>query len=84
MATNPRPPWQSRVTFEPDKMGGKACIRGLRLPVATVLRCFASGMTRDEILADYPALEPADLDATLDYAAALADDRVSTLRPTGS
>ncbi|MBL8886721.1 MAG: DUF433 domain-containing protein [Phycisphaerales bacterium] len=72
MATNPRPPWQSRVTFEPDKMGGKACIRGLRMPVATVLRCFASGMTRDEILADYPALEAADLDASFYFAASLS------------
>ncbi|MBX3389072.1 MAG: DUF433 domain-containing protein [Phycisphaeraceae bacterium] len=84
MASPSRVPWRTRVTFEPDKMGGQACIRGLRLPVATVLRCFASGMSREEILSDYPKLEEADLDAALDYAADLAEDRVTTLRPTGS
>lgn len=73
-----------RITFEPDKMGGKPCIRGMRIAVATIIRCLASGMSREEILSDYPDLEQADIEAALEYAAALADGQVISLRPTGS
>jgi uncharacterized protein (DUF433 family) len=73
-----------RITYEADKMGGQPCIRGLRIPVATVLRCLSSKMSREEILSDYPRLEDADIDAALEYATALAEDRVVPLRPTGS
>ena len=73
-----------RITFEPDKMGGKACIRGMRIPVATIIRCLASGMSHREILEDYPDLEEADITAALAYAAMLTEDRVIPLRPTGS
>lgn len=59
-----------RITVEPDKMGGVPCIRGLRIPVATVVGMVAEGMTADEILADYPDLEAGDVTEALRYAAA--------------
>lgn len=65
----------NRITFDPQLMNGRACVRGLRMLVATVLRCIANGMTRAEILAAYPNLEDADITACAEYAAALADDR---------
>ncbi len=58
-----------RITVEPGKMTGKPCLRGLRMPVATVLGMMAAGRTREEMLADFPFLEPADFDACLAYAA---------------
>lgn len=57
-----------RITIDPAVMGSRACVRRLRMPVATVLRCIASGMTRAEILAAYPNLEDADITASLEYA----------------
>ena len=65
-----------RITFDPNQMNGQACIRGLRIPVATVVRCLASGMSADEILSDYPDLEREDIAEALRYAAFLAEDRV--------
>jgi len=50
-----------RITVEPDKMGGQPCIRGLRIPVDTVVAMVADGMTVDEILADLPDLEVEDV-----------------------
>jgi uncharacterized protein (DUF433 family) len=58
-----------RITAEPDKMSGKPCIRGLRIRVTDVLQLLASGMSREEILADYPSLEPEDFAAALSFAA---------------
>jgi len=72
-----------RITFEPGKMGGQACIRGLRFTVASVLRMVAAGMTTREILDDHPDLEAEDIAECLRYAAFLAEDRVISLRPTG-
>jgi len=57
-----------RITVDPGQMGGTPCIRGLRIPVATVLAMIAEGMTREEILAAYPDLEAADLTEALQYA----------------
>lgn len=51
-----------RITIEPDKMGGVPCIRGMRVPVETVVRMLAEGITDEEILADYPYLESEDID----------------------
>lgn len=76
-------PYQ-RITFDPNKMGGQACIRGLRIPVATVVRCVASGMTTKEIIEAYPDLESEDITEALQYAASLAEDRVIPLTQTGS
>jgi len=58
-----------RITVAADKMGGQPCIRGLRIPVATVVAMVADGMTVDEILEDLPALEAEDIAEALRYAA---------------
>lgn len=57
------------ITIEPDKMGGKPCIRGLRITVYDVLDYLASGMTEAEILADFPDLTSEDIRASLAFAA---------------
>jgi uncharacterized protein (DUF433 family) len=57
------------ITIEPDKMGGKPCIRGLRITVYDVLDYLASGMSEAEILADFPDLTHDDLRACLAFAA---------------
>ena len=66
----------NRITFDSAQMGGQACIRGLRIPVATIIRCVATGMSTAEILEAYPDLEEDDVAAALRYAAELAEDRV--------
>ena len=58
-----------RITAEADKMGGKACIRGLRFPVEDLLGLLATGVSESELLEDYPYLEAADIPAALAYAA---------------
>jgi len=69
-----------RITVESNKMGGMPCIRGLRMPVATVVAMVADGMTVDEILADFPELEPEDIRVALLYAAEA--ERALPLTPT--
>ena len=64
-----------RITAEQDKMGGVACIRGLRIPVATVVGMLADGMSQSEVLDAYPDLEPEDIRQALKFAAYLAKDR---------
>ena len=59
----------SRITHDPAVMGGKPCIRGLRVTVGTVVGLLASGESRERILEAYPYLESADLDEALAYAA---------------
>jgi len=59
-----------RITVNPRQLGGVPCIRGLRIPVATVLKMLAAGMTEDEILSDYPDLEREDIHESLRFAAA--------------
>jgi uncharacterized protein (DUF433 family) len=61
-----------RITSDPDICHGKPCIRGLRYPVENILEWLASGMTDEEILADYADLEREDILAALAYAARLA------------
>jgi len=58
-----------RITVNPQQMGGAPCIRGLRIPVATVVGMVADGMTDDDILRDFPDLERDDIRAALRYAA---------------
>ena len=58
-----------RITFDPQVMGGKPCLRGMRVTVGTVVGLIASGATPEEILADYPYLEREDISAALSYAA---------------
>jgi uncharacterized protein (DUF433 family) len=57
--------YQDRITIEPGKRGGKPCIRGLRITVYDVLDYLASGMTEQEILADFPDLVAEDIRACL-------------------
>ena len=61
--------YRKRITVEPEKRGGKPCIRGLRITVYDVLEYLAAGMTPDQILADFPDLEAEDISAVLAFAA---------------
>ncbi|HWL07128.1 MAG TPA: DUF433 domain-containing protein [Planctomicrobium sp.] len=63
----------SRITIDPHVCHGKPCLRGLRYPVSLILDLLASGMTQQEILADYADLEADDIKACLLYAAKLSD-----------
>ena len=65
----------SRITADPDKMSGVPCIRGLRIPVATVVGMVASGMSVEEILKAFPDLEPEDIKEALLYAAEAVRER---------
>ncbi|MBK1989441.1 DUF433 domain-containing protein [Sphaerospermopsis aphanizomenoides BCCUSP55] len=65
----------TRITINPNKMGGVPCIRDLRIPVATVVAMFAEGMRDQEILAAYPDLEIEDLQEALHYAAQALRER---------
>ncbi len=67
-----------RITFDPQIMGGRACIRGMRIPVSIIVGQIAHGATFDEILADYPDLEPEDIQQALEYAAWLTQEEVHT------
>ncbi len=64
-----------RITIDPAKMRGAPCVRGLRIPVATVIGQLAAGRSTDEILADFPDLEAADITAALEYAAEAVQER---------
>jgi uncharacterized protein (DUF433 family) len=64
-----------RITVDPLQMGGVPCIRGLRIPVATVIEMVADGMTTNQILADFPDLEAADIDEALHFAADAVRER---------
>jgi uncharacterized protein (DUF433 family) len=65
-----------RITFEPGKMGGRACIRGMRITVGTIVGLVAEGETTEAILAAYPDLEPEDIRQALAYAAWLTREDV--------
>jgi len=56
-----------RITINPEQCGGRPCIRGMRIRVKDILDLLASGATREEILSDYPYLEPGDIAAMLEY-----------------
>src|SRR3970040_529985 len=72
--------YQAIITIEPGKRGGKPCIRGLRITVYDILDYFASGMTEDEVLRDFPDLTREDIRACLAFAA----DRERRLTATGT
>ena len=65
----------TRITFNPEVMGGKPCIRGMRVTVGAIVGLVASGKTIDEVLADYPYLEREDILEALSYAAWRAEKR---------
>ncbi|MDT4940615.1 MAG: hypothetical protein QOJ34_704 [Pseudonocardiales bacterium] len=71
-----------RITVDAAQMGELPCIRGMRVTVSMVLGQLAGGATVDEVLADYPYLEAADISAALEYAAAIVNEReVPIARP---
>ncbi|MEW6600540.1 MAG: DUF433 domain-containing protein [Nitrospirota bacterium] len=67
-----------RITFDSTIMGGRVCIRGMRIPVSVIVGQIAHGATVKEILADYPDLEPEDVQQALEYAAWLTREEVIT------
>ncbi|MGQ0634979.1 MAG: DUF433 domain-containing protein [Planctomycetaceae bacterium] len=64
-----------RITIDPQQMGGMPCLRGLRIPVATVVGMIADGMTHEEILRSYPDLEAEDIQEALAFAAEALRER---------
>ncbi len=67
-------PQLTRITRDPTIMGGKPCIRGMRVTVGAIVGLVAAGRTTEEILRDYPYLEAADIDEALTYAAWRAEE----------
>lgn len=65
-----------RITFDKEIMGGRACIRGMRIPVSVVVSQVAHGATFEEILAEYPDLDETDIREALAYAGWLAQEQV--------
>lgn len=72
----------TRITVNPNQMGGAPCIRGMRIPVATVVNMIANGMTPDEVVAELPSLQIEDVAAALRFAADALSDREILLQPT--
>ena len=68
-----------RITFDPEKCFGKAGIRGLRMPVSSLLAYLSSGMTMEEILSEWPELEREDLYQALGYAASAVEEEIIPL-----
>ena len=68
-----------RITFNPEIMRGKATIRNMRITVSLILNLIANGMTTEEIIKEYPSLEPEDVQQALNYAAVLASEEVFPL-----
>ena len=68
-----------RITFDPQIMGGRACIRGMRIPVSVIVGQIAQGATFEEILKDYPDLEREDIKQAIEYAAWLTKEEVHTV-----
>lgn len=68
-----------RITYDPQQMGGKPCIRGMRVTVGMVVGLLATGRTREQILAAYPYLEAGDIDQALAYAAWRLEEREQPL-----
>jgi uncharacterized protein (DUF433 family) len=65
-----------RITFDPNILGGKACIRGIRIPVSLIISLIANEMAPKEILSEYPDLEVEDIQQALRYAAWATDETV--------
>jgi uncharacterized protein (DUF433 family) len=65
-----------RITFDPSILGGRACIRGMRIPVSVIVGQIAHGASWDEVLGDYPDLERPDIEQALAYAAWLTKEEI--------
>jgi uncharacterized protein (DUF433 family) len=70
------------ITFDPNIMGGRACIRGMRITVSLIVNLVANGMSIAEIIDNYPYLEPEDVWQALRYVAWLAEETVHVMEPT--
>jgi uncharacterized protein (DUF433 family) len=70
-----------RITFDPNLMGGRACIRGMRVTVSLIVNLVANGMAAGDIIETYPYLEPDDIRQALQYAAWLAEETIHPLEP---
>ena len=68
-----------RITFDPQIMGGRACIRGMRIPVSVIVGQIAHGAGFEEILEEYPDLEREDIQQAIEYAAWLTQEQVYSL-----
>ncbi len=73
--------WRERIAVDPQVCHGRPCIRGTRIMVSVILDNLAAGIPPDEILSSYPALQRADIQAALEYAAELARGRIVPLAP---
>lgn len=69
-----------RITFDPAVMGGRACIRGMRMTVSLVVNLVANGMSTDDIIREYPELEDEDVRQSLQYASALANEEIKLFK----
>ena len=69
-----------RITFDPAVMGGRACIRGMRITVALVVNLVANGMSTEDIIREYPELEGEDVRQSLQYASALANEEIGLFK----
>ncbi|MDI6792978.1 MAG: DUF433 domain-containing protein [bacterium] len=68
-----------RISFDPNVMGGRACIRGIRVTVSLIVNLVANGMSNEDILEAYPYLEPDDIHQAIHYAAWLAEESIHPL-----
>lgn len=71
-------PQFERITFDPQIMGGRACIRGMRIPVSVIIKQIAHGASAEQVLADYPDLTSEDVQQAMEYAAWLSQEEVRT------
>lgn len=71
-------PLFDRITFDPQIMGGRACIRGMRISMSVIVKQIAHGATCEEVLADYPDLKAEDIQQALESAAWLSQEEVRT------
>jgi len=68
-----------RITFDSSILGGRACIRGMRIPVSVIVKQLAHGATHEDVLRDYPDLEAEDVQQALEYAAWLSQEEVRSV-----
>ena len=68
--------WIERINVDPEVCHGKACIKGTRIMVTVILDCLAEGLSVEEIIEDYPPLKREDIQAAIQYASYLANDKI--------
>jgi uncharacterized protein (DUF433 family) len=73
-----------RITFDPNVMSGRACIRGMRITVSLIVNLVADDMSIEDILESYPYLEPDDIHQSLKYVAWLAEETIHPLEPVST